>query len=195
LKVAGYVRKSTDDPEKQVYTVESQMATIRAVCKEKGLELAGVGYLYGREQETNAWKGRPTTDGFYVDTGISGTVFDRPALQALRKDVKSKSLFELVLMVNFDRIARDNADSSLVRKEFAGRGVRVAETSAPDMDSGSTTGKLVYGIKGVVAEFEHDMISERTKRAMAMAKSKGKALGRPAWGSRSTQRGTSSPTR
>ena len=162
MKVAGYVRKSTDDEEKQVYTVEAQEKAIADVCASK------------------AWT---LVLPFYSDTGISGTIFNRPGLNQMRKDAKQAVRpFDLVLMVNFDRIARDNADGSFVRKELASYGVKVAETSAPDMDSGGTTGKLVYGIKGVVAEFEHDMISERTGRAMKYASGTGKHMGRPPQG-------------
>lgn len=154
--VAGYTRKSTDEPDKQVYSLDSQVSAIKDACQTKGWELVEV----------------------YTDDGISGTIFDRPQLRRMRRDAKAGK-FNMVLAVNFDRIARDNADSSYVRKELAGWGVKMAETSAPEMDSGSATGKLVYGVKGVVAEFEHDMISERTKRAMQYAKSKGKHMGRP----------------
>ena len=159
MNVAGYVRKSTDDEEKQLYTLEAQEQAIRESCASKSWALVKL----------------------FVDKGLSGTIFDRPQLQRLRQEVKLRR-FDLVLMVNFDRIARDNADSSLIRKEFAAYGTKVAETSAPDMDSGTSTGKLVYGIKGVVAEFEHDMISERTHRAMKYAGQKGKHLGRPPLG-------------
>ncbi len=171
--VVAYLRKSTDEIDKQVYSVDAQKVAVEDVCRAKAWKLDD---RFGSQVMDK--KLVRTMDGFYLDTGISGTIFNRPALQALRKDVKLRK-FDLVLMVNFDRIARDNADSSLVRKEFASYGVKVAETSAPDMDSGTSTGKLVYGIKGVVAEFEHDMISERTRRAMNYAASSGKQMGRP----------------
>ncbi len=174
VNIVGYLRKSTDEADRQVYSLEAQRKAIVDTATMKGWGIAQKGFYQPRRG-----KGRSTGDGMYVDEGISGTIFNRPALAMMRKDAKRTKDFELILMVDFDRIARDNADAALIRKELAEYGVRVAETSAPDMDSSSATGKLIYGIKGVVAEFERSLLVERVKRGMAIGKAQGKKMGRP----------------
>lgn len=177
MNVVGYLRKSTDEPDRQVYSLEAQKKAVVDIATAKGWPMANHGY-----HQPSKGKGHTTQEAFYVDEGISGTIFDRPALRALRQAAKRSKEFDLVLMVDFDRIARDNADSALIRRELEEYGVKVAECSAPDMDSSSTTGKLVYGIKGVVAEFERNLLVERVKRGMAIGKQQGKHMGRPALG-------------
>jgi site-specific DNA recombinase len=159
LKVAGYLRKSTDEDGKQVYSLDAQERAISECVKARGWSL----------------------EMLYQDEGVSGTVFDRPGLRKMRQDAR-KGLFDLVLVVNFDRLSRDNSDAALIRKELQSYGVGVAETVAPDLDSASTTGKLIFNVKSTMAEFEHDLISERTSRAMKYAQSSGRHMGRPPFG-------------
>lgn len=117
----------------------------------------------------------------YEDLGVSGakppTRKERPQLWAMIRDA-GKATFEIALVVNFDRVSRDVADAAWIRKEFERSGVRLAETSSPELDSRSPSGKLMYGIKATMAEFERGLLIERTKRGMAQLKEEGRWAGR-----------------
>jgi len=159
LNAAGYVRVSTEE-QVQGYSPEAQKRSIERCCTGQGWDLVKL----------------------YMDLGVSGakppTKEARPQLWSMIRDAK-KGIFEVALVVNFDRISRDTADAGWIRKEFEINGVRMAETSSPDLDSRTPTGKAMYGMKAVFAELERELIRERTKRGMAEGKEQGKHMGRP----------------
>jgi site-specific DNA recombinase len=80
-----YARVSTDAQQKEG-TIESQVLELKR-------QIAAAGDVLVRE---------------YVDDGYSGSLLDRPGLEALRKDVRT-SLFDAVYFLDTDRIARDVA--------------------------------------------------------------------------------------
>jgi DNA invertase Pin-like site-specific DNA recombinase len=70
----------------------------------------------------------------YVDDGCSGARLDRPGLDALRENAK-RGLFEAVLCVTPDRLARSYPYQFLVLEELARHGVRVLFFDAPALDN------------------------------------------------------------
>jgi putative DNA-invertase from lambdoid prophage Rac len=63
---------------------------------------------------------------------------------------------------------------------LAARGVRVHCLALGGVDLTSPAGKMTMGVIAAVAEFERDLLIERTQAGLARAKAEGKALGRPA---------------
>jgi putative DNA-invertase from lambdoid prophage Rac len=118
-----------------------------------------------------------TVQGEYVDNGISGTAESRPALDRMMLAARSRKI-DGICVWKLDRYARSlkqivNALSEL--KELG-----VAFVSIRDnLDFTTSAGRAMCNMIGVFAEFEHDLIVERTKAGMARAKAEGIRLGRP----------------
>jgi len=116
----------------------------------------------------------------YVDSGISGTKASRPELDRLMRDARTRKV-DCILVWKLDRWGRSLANLMSSLAELAGLGVRwIAVTQNLDTDEGNPTGRLLLQIIGAVAEFEREMIRERTLAGLAYARSKGRVGGRPA---------------
>ncbi len=94
----------------------------------------------------------------YKDEGWSGTILARPALDQLRLDAKKK-LWEAVIIYDPDRIARKYSYQSLVIDELEELGIKVLFVTTPPAKTGED--QLLYGVKGVFADYERTRISDR----------------------------------
>jgi DNA invertase Pin-like site-specific DNA recombinase len=83
-----------------------------------------------------------------------------------------------VVVAKLDRLSRSVKDFATLLEEFQGNGWSLSVLDL-QVDLGTPVGKLVAGILSAVAEFEREIIVERTKAGMAAAKAKGIHLGRP----------------
>ena len=83
------------------------------------------------------------------------------------------------MVTKLDRLGRSAQDVRATVEDLEGRGVRVHCLALGGADLTSPTGKLTMQIIAAVAEFELDLIRERTHAGLERAKSEGKALGRP----------------
>lgn len=77
-----------------------------------------------------------------------------------------------------DRVGRSIADLVHLLKLFGERGIEFRSLT-DGIDTTTAGGRLVFHIKGALAEFERDLIQERTKAGLRAAKKRGKRLGRP----------------
>jgi DNA invertase Pin-like site-specific DNA recombinase len=115
----------------------------------------------------------------YVDSGISGAKASRPALDALMTDA-AKRKFNAVLVYKLDRFGRSVLNLSQSLAALESYGVRfIATTQGLDTDASNPTSKLLIGVLSSVAEFERELLRERTLSGVRAAKAKGKTLGRP----------------
>jgi len=110
----------------------------------------------------------------YTDK-VSGTVAERPALTQV-KDVLRKG--DTLVVWRLDRLGRSLKDliewmNYLEQHEVALKSIQES------IDTSSITGKLVYHIFGALAEFERNLIRERTQAGLAAARARGKMGGRP----------------
>jgi putative DNA-invertase from lambdoid prophage Rac len=86
-----------------------------------------------------------------------------------------------VLVVSkLDRLGRNAMDVGSTVAKLAGMGVRVHCLALGGVDLASSTGKLTMNVINAVAEFERDLLIERTQAGLSRAKAEGKRLGRPA---------------
>jgi DNA invertase Pin-like site-specific DNA recombinase len=92
-------------------------------------------------------------------------------------DAKARR-FGLVLCVKVDRLARSTTSLFRILSELEARGVKF-ECTDQDISTNSPTGKLLLSVLAGVAEFERELIRDRTKAGLARARAKGKRLGRP----------------
>lgn len=85
---------------------------------------------------------------------------------------------DLLVVWKLDRVGRSIADLIHLLKLFGDRGIEFRSLT-DGIDTTTAGGRLVFHIMGALAEFERDLIQERTKAGLAAAKKRGKRLGRP----------------
>lgn len=118
----------------------------------------------------------------YKDQGISGAKFDRPELNKLLKDVRQGSI-QVVLAWKLDRIGRSTQHlAEIINILLEANCGLVVPSQGIDTSAGSINpaSKLQLNVLAAVAEFERDLIRERTKAGMKVAKDRGIHCGRPA---------------
>ena len=151
MKVALYARVSKADESQDP---ENQLMRLVAYANERGWE------IFDR----------------YVDMA-SGADAHRPELDRMMRDAKARR-FSLVLTTKVDRMARSTINLYAVLSELESRGLKF-ECTDQDVSTNTPTGKLLLSVLAGVAEFERELIRERTKAGLTRARAQGKRLGRP----------------
>ncbi len=113
----------------------------------------------------------------YIDHGHSGSKARRPALDRLTADARLRR-FDAVVCVKLDRVFRSVHHLTSLATEFEALGVDLIVTDQ-SIDTSTPAGRLLFHVLGSMAEFERDLICERTKAGMAAAKKRGSRIGRP----------------
>lgn len=162
MKVALYARVSKADDSQDP---ENQLAQLRAYAKERGWVVPeikdGKGGQYPAE---------------YVDM-VSGAEANRPQLTKMLADARARR-FSLVLCVKVDRLARSVTNLYSILSELDARSVKF-ECADQAISTNTPTGKLLLSMLAGVAEFERELIRDRTKAGLVRARVRGKRLGRP----------------
>lgn len=133
--ISFYARVSTNRQENE-QTIETQILAIKDFAKANGHTIV-------KE---------------YRDEGWSGTILARPALDELRLDARNK-LWEAVIIYDPDRIARKYSYQSLVIDELEELGIKVLFVTTPPAKTDED--RLLYGVKGLFAEYERARIADR----------------------------------
>lgn len=146
-----YARVSTD---KQ--TTENQIRELAEVCQRKGWKL---GKIY--QDVASGSKSRE----------------ERPELDSMLKDA-ARASFDVVMIWSPDRLARSQLEllRSLSTLHENGRDLFIYSAA---IDTTTPSGKALFSMLGVFAEFEREMIQSRVKAGLDRAKAAGKKLGRP----------------
>lgn len=111
----------------------------------------------------------------FVDS-FTGTKLDRPEFDKLREVIKAG---DTLVVTKLDRIARSANQGSELVQELLSQGVRVHVLNMGMMDN-TPTGKLIMNVMFAFAEFERDMIVQRTQEGKEIARQKqGYHEGRP----------------
>jgi DNA invertase Pin-like site-specific DNA recombinase len=113
----------------------------------------------------------------YVDKGISGAKEHRPALDLLIADCRRRTV-DCVVVYRYDRFARSLRQLVNALEEFRSLGIDFISLHE-GVDTSTPNGRLVFGIFASIAEFERELIRDRVRSGIALAKSRGKRLGRP----------------
>lgn len=138
LRVALYARVSTDE-QREGQTIDSQIAELNRFAESQGYQVVAI----------------------HKDDGWSGTLLARPALDQLR-DEASKGAFDAVLVNDVDRLARDVSHLGVVRRDLERAKVRLIFRKIPGENS--PTQNLLINVLGSFAEFERELIADRTRR-------------------------------
>ena len=86
---------------------------------------------------------------------------------------------DVLIVTKLDRLGRDAIDVSSTVAKLEALGIRVHCLALGGVDLTSSAGKLTMGVINAVAQFERDLLIERTQSGLARAKAEGKLLGRP----------------
>jgi putative DNA-invertase from lambdoid prophage Rac len=86
---------------------------------------------------------------------------------------------DVLIVTKLDRLGRNAMDVRATVERLAAEGVRVHCLALGGVDLTSPAGKMTMGVINAVAEFERDLLIERTQAGLARAKAEGKPLGRP----------------
>jgi len=108
---------------------------------------------------------------------VSGSVAtsERPGFGLLLNKLEEG---DVLVVTKLDRLGRNAMDVRGTVEALAGMGVRVNCLALGNMDLTSPAGKMTMGVINAVAEFERDLLIERTQAGLARAKAEGKTLGR-----------------
>lgn len=110
---------------------------------------------------------------------ISGAKSNREGLDALMAGVRLKQ-FDAVLVVKIDRIARSLGHFTQIVSELKKYGVALVVPGAGiDTSKSNPAGELQMNVLASVAQFERELIRERTKAGLAAARARGAKLGHP----------------
>lgn len=150
MRVALYARVSTDGQDPEV-----QLSALRAHAANRG------------------W----TITGEFIDQGYSGAKEKRPALDRLMKAVWGGAI-QAVLVWRFDRFARSVKHLMKALEEFRSLNTQFISLQE-QFDTSTPIGHAMFTMIGAMAQLERDMIRERVKAGLAVARARGKRLGRP----------------
>ena len=150
-RAAIYARVSTHNGQNP----EMQLDEVREYCRRRGWKIAGE----------------------YVDEGISGSKEHRPALDRLLAECQKRTV-DAVVVYRYDRFARSLRQLVNALDEFRALGIDFVSLHE-GVDTSTPNGRLVFGIFASIAEFERELIRDRVRSGLALAKSRGRKLGRP----------------
>lgn len=87
---------------------------------------------------------------------------------------------DVLVVTKLDRLGRNAIDVQSTVEQLEDRGIRVHCLALGGVDLTSAAGKMTMGVLAAVAQFERDLLIERTQAGLERAKAQGKTLGRPA---------------
>lgn len=105
----------------------------------------------------------------------SGARAVRPGLDALLSAVRPG---DTVVCWRLDRLGRSLAHLAALSADLAARGIAIRSIT-DGVDTSGSTGRLLLGLLGTLAEYEREVLSERTVAGMAAARRRGGHMGRP----------------
>jgi site-specific DNA recombinase len=155
---AVYTRKSTEEGLSQ----EFNSLDAQRECAEA--------YILSQRQE--GWTVLPR---HYDDGGCSGANLDRPALQRLLADIQAGQI-DCVVIYKVDRLSRSLFDFARLMQIFEKHGVSFVSVTQ-QLNSNTPMGRLTLNVLLSFAQFEREIIGERTRDKQSAARRKGKWTG------------------
>lgn len=117
-------------------------------------------------------------EGRIYEDRASGRKDHRPGLDTCLKALQPSNT---LVVWKLDRLGRDLRHLVTLVDELRSRevGLRVLSGAGAEIDTASANGRLVFGIFASLAEFERELIAERTRAGLAAARARGRLGGRP----------------
>src|SRR6516225_6951320 len=164
VRCAIYTRKSTEEGLQQEFnSLDAQRESAQAFIAS---------------QQHEGWTCLPDR---YDDGGFTGGNMERPALQRLLADI-AEGKVDCVVVYKVDRLSRSLLDFARMMETFERHRVSFVSITQ-QFNSATSMGRLVLNVLLSFAQFEREIISERTRDKIAATRRKGKwAGGRPVLG-------------
>lgn len=160
IRCAIYTRKSTDEGLDQEFnSLDAQRES---------------GEAYVTSMKHEGWVCIETP---YDDGGFTGGNMERPALQRLLEDIEAGKV-DCVIVYKVDRLSRSLLDFLRVMETFEKHGVSFVSVTQ-QFNTTSSMGRFTLNILLSLAQFEREIISERTRDKMGAARRKGRYIGGP----------------
>jgi DNA invertase Pin-like site-specific DNA recombinase len=155
MRAIGYARVSTDEQGQSGLGLAAQVQTIRTEAERKGWSLEHI----------------------YSDVASGKSLRRRPDFGDALRELESGSA-EVLVVAKLDRLSRSVSDFAaiLAQTQIEGWALDICDLG---VDTTTPSGKMVAQIMMVLAEWEREMIGDRTKAALNAARARGTKLGRP----------------
>lgn len=153
-QVIGYVRVSTDKQADSGAGIDVQKKAIIMECKTRGWHLVRI----------------------IEDQGQSARSLDRPGIQEALSAFKKREA-DVLMAHKIDRLSRSVLDFASLVHDSEREKWQIVTLDAK-VDTTDPQGKMLIGVLSVFAQFERDLISQRTKDGLASKKAQGVKLGR-----------------
>ncbi len=158
IRCAIYTRKSTNEGLEQAFnSLDAQREAAEA---------------YIESQKHEGWLNLPER---YDDGGFSGGNLERPALIRLLEDIEAKKI-DCIVVYKVDRLSRSLLDFARIMESFDKNGVSFVSVTQ-QFNTTQSMGRLTLNILLSFAQFEREIIAERTRDKMSAARRKGKWTG------------------
>jgi site-specific DNA recombinase len=158
VRCAIYTRKSTEEGlEQEFNSLDAQRESAEAFI---------------RSQAHEGWTCLPER---YDDGGFTGGNMERPALQRLLADIEAGKI-DCVVVYKVDRLSRSLLDFARMMQAFEQHGVSFVSVTQ-QFNTATSMGRLVLNVLLSFAQFEREIIAERTRDKVAATRRKGKWAG------------------
>ena len=152
--VLGYVRVSTDEQAASGLGLDAQRERITAYCLARGWTLAAI----------------------VCDAGYSASTLKRPAMDNVRQLMRER-VVDSVVVLKLDRLTRSVRDLHALLQLSQESGVGLVSVTEA-LDTNTAAGRLMVTMLGAMAEWEREVISERTVAALAVKRARGERISR-----------------
>jgi len=144
-------------------------------CSTEGQAVDGVS-LEAQEAKLNAWAALhdATVVSTHSDAGLSGTREDRPGLAAAVADACRERA--ALVVYSLSRLSRSTSHTIALADTLARSGADLVSLTE-QIDTSTAAGRMVFRLLGSLAEFERDLIAERTRSALALKRSRNERTG------------------
>ena len=156
-RVAIYARVSTQEQAENGNSLEFQIDKLKAYCQLHELKIVGE----------------------YIDAGVSGAKFSRPALDRLKNDIEK---IDIVLIYKLDRLSRSIKDTMLLIEDvFKPNNIDLISLSE-NFDTSQAMGMATIGMLSTFAQLERETIKERMMAGKLQAVKNGKYINHAPFG-------------
>jgi site-specific DNA recombinase len=158
IRCAIYTRKSTDEGlDRDFNSLDAQRESAEAFI---------------RSQQHEGWIALPE---YYDDGGFTGGNMERPALKRLLADVRAGKV-DCIVVYKVDRLSRSLIDFARIIEVLEGHGATFVSVTQ-QFNTTHSMGRLTLNILLSFAQFEREVIAERTRDKMSAARRRGKWVG------------------
>ena len=166
MRVVGYVRVSTDEQGREGVSIANQEDKIREYCRLYELQLVRI----------------------ESDSGISAKTLDRPGLKAALEDLRRgrssrKPGVDGLVIYKLDRLTRSIGDwDQLIKDHFNDKMGRGLFSVSDQIDTRTAGGRMFLNLIIIIAQWEREIVAERTRDALQGKIRRGERCGRLRFG-------------